>query len=206
MTTTRLRIESSFLARFKEGDTEAFTYFFNTYWEELYTVAYRHVQDEGLSKDVVQEVFIHIWERKHLINTEHGSLKPYLFKAVKNKVLNHYASEKVRRQVLDQVMLRMESMAHEEQYNPDTYRKLEKIVDEAVATLPPLVQTVYLMKNDNYSIKQIAQTLNIAEQTVKNYLTDARKKLQQDLTQRFADHDLILIFLISSSIVYNYLT
>jgi len=198
--------ESIYLSRFKDGDPKAFAYFFDLYWEELYTVAYRHVQDEALSKDVVQEMFIHIWERRDLINSDYQTLRPYLFKALKNKILNYYATEKVRKQVLDQVLQRMEVFTNLNDSNLARYVQLEEIVDNSVSKLPKLVKAVYLMRNDDCSIKQIAQALNIAEQTVKNYLSDAKRILEKDLTQRFAETDVIIVFLASSCLLHNYLT
>jgi len=199
-------IESDYLIRFREGDSQAFTYFFDRYWEELYRRAFQHVQDEELAKDVVQEVFIHLWERKHLINTDYSSLKPYLWKAVKNKILNYYASEKVRKQVWEQVAQRMDLFIDEGQYSPRDYERLEQLVDKSVSALPPLVKAVYLMRNDNHSITQIAQALNIAEQTVKNYLTEARRRLKQDLNQSFTENSLVMLFLSSAYIVHDLLT
>lgn len=206
MTYAKPNEESIYLSRFKNGDTKAFVYFFEHYWEELYTVAYKHIQDEALSKDIVQELFIHIWERRDLINADYPTLRPYLFKSLKHKILNHYATEKVRNQVLDQLMHRMERFTHLDKNAAARYLQLEKIVDSSISKLPKLVKTVYLMRNDNCSIKQIAQALNIAEQTVKNYLSDAKRMLEKDLTKRFAETDLILIFLTSSFLVHNYLT
>lgn len=198
--------ESIFLSRFKNGDPKAFAYFFDFYWEELYTIAYRHVRDEALSKDIVQEMFIHLWERRSLLNSDYPTLRPYLFRALKNRILNHYATEKVRKQVLDQVLQRMEVFTDLNDSNPARYIQLEEIVDSSVSKLPKLVKAVYLMRNENCSTKQIAQALNIAEQTVKNYLSDAKRILEKDLTKRFAETDIVIVFLTGSCLLHNYLT
>ncbi|PVH24320.1 RNA polymerase sigma factor [Sphingobacterium corticibacter] len=198
--------ESTYITRFRDGDPMAFTYFFDSYWEQLYTIAYRHLQDEDTAKDIVQELFIHLWERRTLISTDYPTLGPYLFKALKNKILNYYALEKVRKQVLDQAIQRMDTFTRSGGSTMQHYMQLEEIVDSAVAKLPKLVQAVYLMRLDDCSISQIAQTLNIAEQTVKNYLSDAKRILEKDITKRFADHDVILFFLTNSFLLHNYLT
>ena len=199
-------LESDYLTRFKAGDAQAFTFFFDRYWEDMYRRAYQHVQDEDLAKDVVQEVFIHLWERKHLIGTDYSSLKPYLWKAVKNKILNYYASEKVRKQVWEQVAQRMDIFIEQGSYDQRDYERLEQLVDKSVAALPPLVKAVYLMRNDNHSISSIAASLNLAEQTVKNYLTEARRRLKVDLSQSFTENSLVLLFLSSACLVHNFLT
>lgn len=203
---TQAKKEAHYLSRFKGGDPRAFSYFFDFYWEDLYTLAYRHVQDEDLSKDVVQEVFIQIWEKRHLISEDYISLKPYLFKAVKNKILNYYATEKVRKNVMESMLHRMEKYASLSDNQFAHYKELEDIVDDSVSRLPKAMKTVYQMRNDNYSIQQIAQQLDIAEQTVKNYLSEAKKILRQDVTQRFADHDGIILILATSFMLHDFLT
>lgn len=203
--TTQTNVDNHYVSRFKKGDPKAFTYFFDLYWEELYTTAIRHLRDEDIAKDLVQEVFIHIWEKRHLINVEYNSLKFYIQKSLKNKILNHYAMECVRKQVLDQAIERMELFTNLDDHTLAKYRALETIVEDSIGRLPKLMQSVYLMRYENYSITQIAKELNLAEQTVKNYLSEAKKTLRKELTQRFADHDSIFLFVISSSLLHYYL-
>ncbi|WP_312186741.1 sigma-70 family RNA polymerase sigma factor [Sphingobacterium sp.] len=203
--TAQANVDNHNLSRFKDGDPKAFTYFFDLYWEELYTVAFRHLREEAQAKDLVQEVFIHIWEKRQLINSDYTSLKSYLYKSVKNKILNFYATERVRKQVLEKSVERMELFSNLDDHNLAKYKALEAIVDNSIDKLPKLMKSVYLMRFDNYSIAQIAQELNIAEQTVKNYLSDAKKIMRNELTQRFADHDSIYLLFASSYILHYYL-
>lgn len=203
--TTQANVDNHYVSRFKKGDPKAFTYFFDLYWEELYTTAIRHLRDEDIAKDLVQEVFIHIWEKRHLINVKYNSLKFYLQKSLKNKIFNHYAMERVRKQVLDQAIERMELFTHLDDHTLAKYRALETIVEDSIGRLPKLIRSVYLMRYENYSITQIAKELNLAEQTVKNYLSEAKKTLRKELTQRFADHDSIFLLVISSSLLHYYL-
>ncbi len=203
--TTKGHVDNHYLSRFKAGDPKAFTYFFDLYWEELYTTVFRHLRDEASAKDLVQEVFIHIWEKRHLINTDYSSLKSYLYTSVKNKVLNYYATERVRKQVFDQAAERMELFTNLDDHNLAKYKALEVIVEESIGRLPKLMRSVYLMRYENYSITQIAKELNLAEQTVKNYLSDARRILRQELTQRFADRDSIFLLFAGSCLLHYYL-
>ncbi len=204
VTQTKANDESTYISRFKNGEPEAFTFFFNCYWQELYIVAYRHMRDEDTAKDLVQEVYIQIWEKRDLINDNYISLRPYFFRTLKNRILNYYASEKVRKEVVEQMLLRMESIVRAGD-STTVYRHLESIVEESISNLTGLMKTVYQMRADNYSISQIALQLGIAEQTVKNYLSESRAILKKELTKRFADHDNLLIFMIASSFIHDFL-
>ncbi|GEM_PF-80656 len=203
--TTGANVDNHYLSRFKKGDPKAFTYFFDLYWEGLYTTAFRHLQDEAPAKDLVQEVFIHIWEKRELLRTEYGSLKSYLYKSVKNKLLNYYAAERVRKQVLDRSVERMELFFNLDDHSLAKYKVLEAIVDDSVARLPKMMKSVFLLHYENYSIRQIAQELNLAEQTVKNYLSEAKKLLRSELTRRFADQDSVFLLLAGSYLLHHYL-
>lgn len=186
------------LIRFKEGNEKSFSYFFEAHWDEMYSVSYRHLQDEDLAKDIVQETFIHLWERRHLININYPSLKPYLLKAVKNKIFNYFTSEKARKQILDQVLLRMQVFIDEQDYTFKDYQNMENKLDTSIAKLPSMIKAVYILRADNTSISEIAEKLNIAEQTVKNYLTEARIRLKADLKQQVTDENLLLLFILHS--------
>ncbi len=203
--TTEAKFENHHVLRFKEGDPMAFAYFFEQYWEGLYIVAYRHLQEEAQAKDLVQEVFIHIWEKRLLINSEYDSIKFYLHKALKNKILNYYATERVRKQALEKSMEKMDVFSNLDSHAFARYQALEAIVDDSIEKLPKLMKAVYLMRADNYSITQIAVELNLAEQTVKNYLSEAKKIMRRELTRRFADHDPIFLLLIGSCFLHHYL-
>lgn len=203
--TNQAHLDSHYLSRFKAGDTKAFTYFFDLYWEDLYTTAFRHLQDEAAAKDLLQEVFINLWEKRHLINNQYSSLRFYLYKSLKNKVLNYYASERVRKQALDRSMERMDYFVHLDDHSLAKYRALEDIVDDSVNKLPKLMRSVYLLRYENYSIPQIAAELNLAEQTVKNYLSDAKRLLRQELTQRFAEQDSLIMLVAGGYWLHYYL-
>lgn len=203
--TTQAKFDNHYVLRFKEGDPIAFAYFFERYWEDLYTVAFRHLREEDQAKDLVQEVFIHVWEKRSLVSTEYSDMKFYFHKALKNKILNYYASERVRKQVLEKSMERMEAFSYLDSQAFAKYKALEAIVDDSIGKLPKLMKAVYLMRSDNYSITQIAKELNLAEQTVKNYLSEAKKIMRRELMQRFADHDSVYLLLAGSYLLYDYL-
>lgn len=205
MKTTEANVDNRYVLRFKDGDPTAFTYFFELYWEDLYIVAFRHLQEEAQAKDLVQEVFIHIWEKRSLINSEYDSIKFYFHKALKNRILNYYATERVRKQVLEKSAERMESFSNLDTQAFARYQALEAIVDDSISKLPQLMRSVYLMRSDNCSIAQIAKELSLAEQTVKNYLSEAKKMMRNDLTQRFANHDSIFLALAGSYLLHYYL-
>ncbi|TFF33986.1 sigma-70 family RNA polymerase sigma factor [Mucilaginibacter psychrotolerans] len=61
-----------------------FNVLFNKYWEKAYADAFKRVQDSDIAKDIVQEVFVHLWEKREALNIL--NLPAYLNVAIRNKV------------------------------------------------------------------------------------------------------------------------
>lgn len=195
-------IDASLLSQLREGDTHAFTVLFNRYWKFLYAVAYRRVQDEELAQDIVQEVFMQVWDKREKLSIESAYVEYYLLKAVKNRIINHYTSLRVKTDVLERVMGRMENMV-EETYQPSRYLELERFLDEQVEQLPHTMRAVFLMRSDNHSIGAIARKLNIAEQTVKNNLTEASHRLRKSLLRKFSDGEFAGLVILATLLTNN---
>src|SRR5690606_37959029 len=79
----------------QRGDVQAFNLLYDRYSPVLYTHARRMLQDDDLAKDVVHDLFAMLWYKKEDIKID-SSLKSYLYRAVRNKVLDLFAKEKVR--------------------------------------------------------------------------------------------------------------
>ncbi len=73
----------------KEGDHPAFDTLFDRYWKRLYQTAYARVNDQAIAQDIVQELFITIWQRR-LTMTVQLSLENYLLSAVRLSVISHF--------------------------------------------------------------------------------------------------------------------
>ena len=81
--------------RLKNGDLSAFDVMFTKYYKVLCVSAYFFIHDEDASKDLVQTLFVDIWEKKLYLHF-HDDIKSYLHRAVKNRCINHIATQKTR--------------------------------------------------------------------------------------------------------------
>lgn len=159
---------------------KAFEIAFQGYWEQLYLHAFRKVQSEEAAKDLVQEVFMVLWD--NLEELPPGSrLKPYLYGILRNKVLKLFEKNEVRLRHT----LRVSSLSEESGPSPQHLlleRELQEIVNEEVASMPSRMQAIYLLrKSDELSIREIASQLNLSPQTIKNQLQHAVRRLRRRL-------------------------
>lgn len=89
------------LALLSNEDQQAFEILYDRYWEDLYLLAYLMLRNKDASKDIVQEVFIWLWE--HRLSLQIKSLRAYLKTAVKYKVANHIRSGNIRESVFQKL-------------------------------------------------------------------------------------------------------
>lgn len=176
--------DRQWLDRVRHSDHDAFEQLFHAYAEELCTFAAQHVGDAA-AEDVVQTVFCDVWNRRAEWQPR-GTVKAYLFRAVRNTSLDQIKRRRVRRDWRDE----------EQGQDRDSYQlgptdhlqhqELERAVRQAVDNLPERRRLVYLMAHQhNMSYKEIAIALDIAPKTVENQVGRALKALRKHLT-RFA--------------------
>lgn len=94
----------------------------------------------------------------------------------------------------------MEEM-QDEVHDPKRYRELESFVASEVDRFPQTMKAIFLMRSDQLSIRQIAQNLNLAEQTVKNNITEALNRLRSSLNKKFMDEDLAVLFVAATLLI-----
>ena len=88
MIMTKVTYEDEYLfSLLKQGNQDAFTQLYNKYSSMLYGLSYRYLQDRNLAEDVVQQVFLHLWEVHSTCHIK-VHLRNYLYTMTKNYLLN----------------------------------------------------------------------------------------------------------------------
>ncbi|QJB33669.1 sigma-70 family RNA polymerase sigma factor [Chitinophaga oryzae] len=163
----------------KRGDTASFSCLFERYWDEMFSMAYRRLADEATAKDFVQNIFIHAWENRQQITVE-DKLSPYLFTALKYSVIRHIYRE--AKQGTTDLPLSVYSLPDEaEQRKQDHYEfdALREKVRWEIASMPDKMREVFILSYEKeLSVREIALRLSISEQTVKNQVHNALKRLR----------------------------
>lgn len=165
------------IALIRKGSVEAFDVIYERYWLKLYTEAVKRVRSEDDAKDLVQDLFINIWEKREKIEIR-NSLAAYLFAAVRNRILNYIKANIVKGNYLDSLGEAIYRYDHapDEQIILDDMKGL---LDQGMNRLPPRVKEVFVLSRDeNLSIREIAEKLSLSDQTVKNQLTKAVNHLR----------------------------
>lgn len=152
---------------------------FESHFKELFRplcqYAFLLCKDKEESKEIVQEVFIKIWEQRDHIQIQQ-LLKSYLYRAVKNQTLNRIRDgRKIR--TTNEMPFQFPLEGEETHQTPS-----DQEIHEAIQQLPNQCRLVFQMKRiEGLSYKEISQRLTLSEKTIENQMGIALKKLRAHL-------------------------
>ena len=160
--------------KLKEGDIVTFEYIFNNYYSKLLQLAFRFVADEDVSRDIVQEAFIALWDNRN--NTLIRSVKNYLFTLVKNKSLAHVKHIGVRDK--NQFYI-FENYLFDNQEQNVFEDEIKSEIILAVEKLPKEMKRIFRAKYiHGLTVKEIAEDFDLSPNTVSTQIKRARKKIK----------------------------
>lgn len=168
--------DNALFSLLSEGDEKAFAEVYARYWSILYLYARKFSGRNDQAEDIVQEVFISLWNRPELeLQT---SLAAYLYTSVRYKIFDLLDHEKVR--VKHQAALEQFFNTHPVPADSALIeRELIMQIESAIKLLPSKMRGVFeLSRKSGLSQKEIASQLNISDKTVKKQVSNAIKILR----------------------------
>ena len=166
----------------KQDDQAAFTEIYGRYWKKLFTVAANKIHDLEEAREIVQNVFISLWNRRSELEIK-GALSNYLAVSVKYRVINLLDKQHHHRLYLDSL--------HGSEVDDSTqewlqFMELKDRLAVLVSELPEKCRLVFVLSREQgKSQKEIAQQLGISEKTVEGHMTKAIKSLRRGLNSYF---------------------
>ena len=178
MTATSTLTDIQLVDLLKEGDEHALAMMYDKYWEPLFRSAFSLLRDRPACEDLIQEVFIKIWDHRKTLEIT-LSLKSYLYAAMRYAVYRQIRSGSVREDIFDTIVERLQTPAV---YGQLEHREMLSQINAIVATLPEKCREVYqLSRDERLSHKEIASRLGISTKTVENQIAKALRHLRSSL-------------------------
>lgn len=163
----------------KAGDPSAYTEIYKRYSPLLYVHAFKKIRHREEAKDVIQEVFTTIWTKRADLTIK-TNLAGYLYSCVHHSVLNLITRQKTQTKYVESLQhFLTEGCAADDRIRE---KDLSGIIEREIAALPEKMRAVFqLSRRDYLSHKQIAQKLDLSEETVKSQVKNALKILKLKL-------------------------
>ena len=171
---------------------KGFKLVFETYYPRLLRFANAYVDDRFEAENIVQDVFLKLWEKRASLPTD-INLQAYLLTMVKNQCMDFLKHQKV----VEQHFADWETVQQQEesfnyyaisQFNPDVMdvESVERFVEKAINDLPEQCRKVFeLSRYDSLKYKEIAERLGISVKTVESHVSNALKILRITLKDLF---------------------
>lgn len=186
-------LDQELFALLKEGNEKAFADIFNRYQAPLFDFAYKRIRDKDEAKDIVQEIFVRLWNNRADLQIR-TSLRSYLYRSVLNRVLNILSHQVIKEEYVNSLQQMIEANTQAADYHIRE-TDMEKLIEAEIAALPPKMREVFEMRKRKYlSNKEIAGKLGISEQTVETHMKRALRVLRVRLGVSMF---LVVVFLIS---------
>ena len=181
---------------FKQGDKNALSEIYENNYQSLYQYSFRLLKDAPEVEDTIQDLFIDLWKtRENLANIEFGSIKFYLFRALRRRI---YQKAIAKTNILDNYLdiestnsknsfeflasSSPEELLIDREFNEERINKLHA----AMRCLSPRqLEVIHLRFLEEISVKEISSIMKINEQTVRNVIQNALNNLREHITPIF---------------------
>lgn len=166
---------------FKNGDREAFAQLYKLYIDALLSYGYRVTSDRQLIRDSIQDLFLHLWQtRSNLSDTD--SIRFYLYRSLRNRIVRNM--EKAKHTGIDTAnlfeniigALSVEDDLIENEQLSEQQLRLKQAIQQLPKRQQEIIQLRYY---HDFSFEEIAEMMQINNQSVRNLLHRAITELRQ---------------------------
>ena len=161
----------------RAGSEAAFSEIYNRYWDKLYIVARKRLDNQFEGEEIVQEIFCNLWRKRETFQLQKG-FNNYFSIAVKFEVINRL-QKKERKENLEKNLTYELTEVDKTTVEQLDFNELKQQLEETIKRLPEKCQIVFRLKHEEgFSQKQIAAELDLSEKTVEAHLARARKSIK----------------------------
>ena len=176
-----LQDEMELLLKLIEGDSESFRRIYEFYQGRVYLFALRLTKSKTSAEEVVQEVFVKLWEKREKIKIE-KNFSAYILTITKNLILDGLKKAAHDRTISQKIYSNMQAMQN---ISVDKLieKELARLHKQAIDRLSPQKKIVFMLsREEELSYEEIAEKLGISKNTVRNQMTDALKSIREFLS------------------------
>jgi len=156
----------------QKGNVSAFDSLFEGYSQKLFEFAFKYFKNESDAEELVQEVFVKVWENRQTLKSE-LSFKSYLFTIALNQIRKYFNKKAISLRYLETLQNESESTVNQDSYD-ENYETVIRQMNLIIEKMPKRRREIFIKsKFEGKSSKEIAAELNISAGTVDNQVSDA---------------------------------
>lgn len=171
--------DSHLIELWRMGNEKAYGALFNRYFYKLYAYTSKLVTDKRISEEIVMDVMLSVWQKRDMLNTS-LSLSAYLYRSVRNRLIDHFRKQNIPTVSLDQTTVEPPSA-----FITDSrllHKELESQYRLSLNRLPPQKKRIFTMsREEGSSYKEIADRLQLSKNTVENHMVAALRLMKNHM-------------------------
>ncbi|WP_299557338.1 RNA polymerase sigma-70 factor [Seonamhaeicola sp.] len=166
----------------KKGDTSAYTYLVELYYDKLCDYASNLARDDFRSEDIVQNVIVRMWQHRDKLNPD-ISIKNYLYKSVYNEFVDQYRKDLAVTTLEKKYVEGLDSFM--EAHDEDETDKLIALIKREIEQLPPKCRETFLLsKEEGLTYTEIAEYKKVSVNTVEKHMVKAFSILREKTKEK----------------------
>jgi RNA polymerase sigma-70 factor, ECF subfamily len=192
LTDTLTLSDAVLLQQMKNGDQEAFSLLYQRYFAQLSRFAFRRLQNETVTEELVMDVFFELWQQRATLYVE-TNLSGWLHGTLRNKALHELRARAIREKHLDVFASRQQPTADTASEKELDARLLEQRMQQAINRLSPQCRQAFtLSRYEHLSYTEIAYRMHISVKTVEKHIGKAIGLLKKE----FKDYPMDIVLLV----------
>lgn len=165
------------LMRLRDGDEKAFDYFYNIYSLPIYRKLLKMIKVEFVAEEILQTVFIKVWDKRGLIDPQKG-LKAYLYQIAQNLVYDFYRNMAREEKLQAEVKYTLNELSAGAEENL-IFKETNELLELAIEQLPDQQRLVFrLCKQEGKSYGEVSELLGISTSTINGHIVKATKNVK----------------------------
>ena len=183
--------EHALLSELKNGNEKAFEQIYHLYSPRLYGNIFKMLKSETETSEILQDVFIKIWDNRQNIDPD-KSFRSYLFRIAENRVYDFFRKA-ARDREMQARLLAAATMEYEHIESAIFTKENSAILEKAISNLPPQRQKVFrLCKLEGKSYEEVGQLLGISASTISDHIVKATKSVKEYF---FSNPELLIVII-----------
>lgn len=159
-----------------------FSELFRKHEQKLYILALKLTKSDQLAKDIIQEVFLKLWDQRNQLSSI-LNVEAWLYRVTENKIIDFLRKASADVRLKERIWNQLQQIVNEsEQYL--AVKEYNQIIQKAIDQLPPQRKLIYqLNKEIGMNYREIANELRLSKHTVKNQLSTAIQSVRKFLVK-----------------------